>query len=66
MTKDEIKQREKTLLQLTGAFCAQKLDDQYFGLCEKLIKKMGRKREVPFKRGKLKYGPLPWSTPSAR
>lgn len=53
MTKDEIKQREKALLELTGAFCAQKLDDQYFSLCEKLIKKMGRKREVPFKRGKL-------------
>lgn len=53
MTKDEIKQREKELLELTGAFCAQKLDGQYFGLCEKLIKKMGRKREVPFKRGKL-------------
>lgn len=53
MTKDGIKQREKTLLELTGAFCAKKLDDQYFELCEKLIKKMGRKRDVPFKRGKL-------------
>ena len=53
MNKNEIKQREKALLELTGAFCAQKLDGQYFELCEKLIKKMGRKREVPFKRGKL-------------
>ena len=53
MSKDEIKQKEKALLELTGAFCAQKLNDEYFGLCEKLIKKMGRKREVPFKRGKL-------------
>ena len=53
MTKGEIKQREKTILDLTGTFCAQKLDDQYFELCEKLIKKMGRKRDVPFKRGKL-------------
>ena len=53
MTKDQIKQREKELLQLTGAFCVQKLDQEYFELCEKLIKKMGRKREVPFKRGKL-------------
>lgn len=53
MTKAEIKQKEKALLELTGTFCAQKLDNQYFELCEKLIKKMGRKREVPFKRGKL-------------
>jgi len=53
MTKDQIKQREKELLQLTSAFCIQKLNQEYFELCEKLIKKMGRKREIPFKRGKL-------------
>jgi hypothetical protein len=53
MDKKEIKEREKKLLELTGIFCSQKLDDDYFQLCEKLIKKMGRKREVPFKRGKL-------------
>lgn len=40
-------------MELTGNFCAQKLNQEYFELCEKLIKKMGRKREVPFKRGKL-------------
>jgi len=38
---------------MTGVFCTQKLDDDYFQLCEKLIKKLGRKREVPFQRGKL-------------
>ncbi|MCF6347992.1 MAG: DUF6398 domain-containing protein [Flavobacteriaceae bacterium] len=53
MDKKEIKERENKLLELTGIFCSQKLDDDYFQLCEKLIKKMGRKREVPFKRGKL-------------
>ena len=53
MTKTQIKQREKELLELVGAFCIQKLNQEYFGLCEKLIKKMGRKRDVPFKRGKL-------------
>ncbi len=53
MDKKEIKEREKKLLEMTGIFCSQKLDDDYFQLCEKLIKKMGRKREVPFKRGKL-------------
>lgn len=53
MTKQEIKQREEKLLEITGAFCVQKLDDDYFQLCEKLIKKLGRKRDVPFQRGKL-------------
>ncbi len=53
MTKEEIKIREKQLLELTGAFCAEKLNDDYFQLCEKLIKKLGRKRDVPFQRGKL-------------
>ncbi len=53
MDKKEIKEREKKLLELTGMFCSQNLDDDYFKLCEKLIKKMGRKRDVPFKRGRL-------------
>ena len=53
MTKEEIKKKEKQLLELAGTFCAQKLDDDYFQLCEKLIKKLGRKRDVPFKRGKI-------------
>ncbi|HKI43715.1 MAG TPA: DUF6398 domain-containing protein [Balneolales bacterium] len=53
MTKQEIKQKEEKLLEMTGTFCAQKLDDDYFQLCEKLIKKLGRKKNVPFQRGKL-------------
>lgn len=53
MTKQEIKEREARLLQLTGTFCTEKLDDKYAVLCEKLIKKLGRKRNVPFQKGKL-------------
>ena len=53
MDKKEIKEREKKLLEMTGMFCSQKLDDDYLQLSEKLIKKMGRKRDVPFKGGKL-------------
>lgn len=53
MDKKKIKEREKKLLEMTGMFCSQKLDDDYFQLSEKLIKKMGRKRDVPFKRGRL-------------
>jgi len=40
-------------LNLTGSFCAQKLDDDYNQLCKKLILKLGRKRDVPFKSGKI-------------
>ncbi len=53
MTKQEIKQKEEKLLEMTGTFCAQKLNDEYFHLCKKLIKKLGRKKDVPFQRGKL-------------
>lgn len=53
MTKEEIKNKEKKLLKLTDSFCAQKLDDDYYQLCEKLILKLGRKRDVPFKSGKI-------------
>ncbi len=53
MSKELIKERQRQLLELTGNLCAQKLDDDYFKLCENLIKKMGRKRDVPFMRGKV-------------
>ena len=53
MTKEEIKQREEKLLEMIGTFCIQKLDNEYYQLCEKLIKKLGRKRDVPFQRGNL-------------
>lgn len=53
MTKEEIKNKEKKLLELTSSFCSQKLDNDYYQLCEKLILKLGRKRDVPFKSGKI-------------
>ncbi len=53
MTKQEIKQKEEKLIEIAGAFCAQKLDDEYLQLCKKLIKKLGRKKDVPFQRGKI-------------
>ncbi|MEX0660385.1 MAG: DUF6398 domain-containing protein [Balneolaceae bacterium] len=53
MSKKAIKERQKKLLELTNSFCEQKLDENYKQLCEKLINKMGRKKEVPFKSGKL-------------
>jgi hypothetical protein len=53
MDKKDIKERENRLLELTKTFCSQKLDNDYSQLCEKLILKMGRKQDVPFKKGKL-------------
>jgi len=53
MTKQEIKEREAQLLEMVSIFCTEKLNDDYFRLCEKLIRKLGRKRDVPFQRGKL-------------
>ena len=52
-TKEEIKLKEEKLIELTRTFCSEKLNEEYIQLCEKLIKKMGRKREIPFMRGKL-------------
>ena len=34
MIKEEITQRERKLLELTGDICAQKLNDEYFQLCD--------------------------------
>jgi len=53
MTRKEIKNKEKKLLELTGSFCDQNLDDDYYQLCQKLVLKLGRKRDVPFKSGKI-------------
>ncbi len=53
MTKQETKLKQEKLIEMTNAFCTDKLDDDYLLLCEKLIRKLGRKREVPFQRGKL-------------
>ncbi len=52
-TKEEIKLKEEKLIELTRTFCSEKLNEEYIQLCEKLIKKMGRKREIPYLRGKL-------------
>lgn len=52
MTKQEIKQREKELIEMIETFCSNKLDDDYSQLCEKLVRKLGRKKDVPFQRGK--------------
>jgi Domain of unknown function (DUF6398) len=52
MTKEEIKLRQEKLLEMTNDFCSRKLNNDYALLCEKLIRKLGRKRDVPFQAGK--------------
>ncbi len=51
--KEKIIEKEAKLIELTGTFCSQKLDGEYLLLCQKLIKKLGRKRNVPFAAGKI-------------
>lgn len=53
MTKEEIKLIENQLVELTTTFCNLKINEEYAQLCEKLIRKLGRKRSVPFQTGKL-------------
>ena len=51
--KEKIESISQQLLTLTGEFCDQYLDNDYKQLCEKLILKMGRKRQVPFLLGRI-------------
>lgn len=48
-----IEENAKKLLEMTAGFCDKYLDEDYEQLCEKLILKMKRKRNVPFLSGKL-------------
>ena len=49
--KKKIEARAQKLIDMTGEFCDQYLDEDYKQLAEKLILKMKRKRQVPFMRG---------------
>ena len=51
--KETIQKYTETLIQMTNDFCDQHLDEDYKALCEKMIGKMSRKREVPFLSGKI-------------
>lgn len=45
--------RTQQLIELTTCFCIESLDEDYRELCKKLIKKMARKRKVPFLSGRI-------------
>jgi hypothetical protein len=51
--KLEIQELKHQLISLTGGFCKANINEEYTDLCEKLIGKMARKRNVPFTSGRI-------------
>ena len=51
MDKERIIKKQQEIIQLAKSFCDEKLDEEYAALAEKLICKLGRKRNVPFVTG---------------
>lgn len=51
--KATVQKYTETLIQMTAEFCDTRLDAEYKALCEKLIRKMSRKRAVPFLTGRI-------------
>jgi hypothetical protein len=51
--KDLTEQRMQKLIAMTAGFCDVYVDEDYKQLCEKLIRKMSRKRNVPFLSGRV-------------
>lgn len=52
MDKQKIEEKKQIILDLVREFCSKKLNEEYFELGERLIQKLGRKRNVPFITGK--------------
>lgn len=48
-----VEEKVEKLIQMTAEFCKKYLDEDYKQLCEKLIGKMCRKRNVPFLSGRM-------------
>lgn len=53
MKDEKTKQKEEQLIEMVSSFCDEFLNEEYKQLCVKLVEKLGRKHNVPFKRGKL-------------
>lgn len=51
MDKQQLQKKQLEIINLVKGFCTEKLDEEYFKLSEKLIQKLGRKRNVPFETG---------------
>lgn len=57
-TKKDIKQKEQEIIDLARKLCLENINDEYAELSEKMIRKMGRKKQVPFEGGKSEI----WAT----
>lgn len=53
MSDENTKIRQEKIIELVSSFCDENLNDDYKNLCIKLIEELGKKEDVPFKRGKL-------------
>lgn len=53
MDKIELKAREDEIVRMVTEFCNEKIDAEYASLCEKMVRKLGRKRSNPLERGRL-------------
>jgi hypothetical protein len=51
MDKEKIMEKQKQIIQLAKNFCSEKLNEEYAVLAEKLVCKLGRKRNIPFVTG---------------
>lgn len=52
MNKLKVEQQKQKILELLRGFCEEKLDQEYLELSERMVQKLGRKRNVPFETGK--------------
>ena len=48
MDKTKLQERQQVILDLARQFCTKKLDDEYISLTERIVAKLGRKRNIPF------------------
>ena len=51
--KDLIEGKTQRIIEMTAGFCDAHLDEEYKQLCEKLVRKMSGKRNVPFLSGRM-------------
>lgn len=50
--KEKQKMREDEIAQMVTTFCKERLDEEYEQLCEKMVRKLGRKRNKPLLTGR--------------
>lgn len=51
--KSIVEAKAQKLVEMTAGFCKERLDEDYRQLCQKLIEKLSRKRNVPFLSGRI-------------